>query len=196
MVSPEQFVDKDGNVKLDMLKAMTLNEMAMLGDRSIGTRPPLRLLITPDSGKPNYLADDDKVSFTIGKASLYCRADELIESHEKEIAWILVQYGEWEEQEPIPTIAGGKLETIEFFWKPTEQINEGFEMIGSLSKIFSRAYTLATINEGEIIQIEAKFRPGWFSLMASDQYNSQSLPLWRFAQQANSVPPKSGSSEN
>jgi hypothetical protein len=43
LVTPTLFSDPSGDVALDMGAAARGNELGALGDRTIGTRPPLRL---------------------------------------------------------------------------------------------------------------------------------------------------------
>jgi len=43
LVSPERLLTANGDVHLDLMTAMRVNELSRLGDRMIGTRPPLVL---------------------------------------------------------------------------------------------------------------------------------------------------------
>ena len=58
LVSPERLADVDGILTLDMPTAMRANELGRLGDRTIGTRPPLRLQLIDDPHKTSPVAPD------------------------------------------------------------------------------------------------------------------------------------------
>lgn len=79
---------------------------------------------------------------------------------------------------------GDRLEAIEFTWEPRERLNQGFEMIGTLSNMFARYYAEHTIDEREIVQLRAPLRPNWFAPLVSSDRISEALPLWKMIQQA------------
>lgn len=182
LVSPEGLVDLDGNLTLDMETGFRVNELGYLGDQTIGTKPPLRLQLEADPATTSPVASDGRVKFTISAARIYCDKDEILDHIEKQIAWIFMQYGEWKVIGPEPLLEGDRLTAIEFRWEPEEQVNEGFEMIGSLSRMFSRYYAERTIENDEIVQLHAPLRPGWFAPLVTSDYQSKTLPLWRFTQ--------------
>jgi hypothetical protein len=65
-----------------------------------------------------------------------------------------------------------------------EQSPQGFDSVGSLSRIFARYYALHTMKEGEVVQLRASARPGWFGpLVENDECGA--LPLWRLSLQPN-----------
>ena len=70
LVSPEHSVDADGNVTLDMPTAMKVNELSRLGDVMIGTRPPLKLLITCDPERTSPIAPDGMVELSIARVQI------------------------------------------------------------------------------------------------------------------------------
>lgn len=185
LVTPEKLVDANGDLTLDMLSAMKVNELGELGDRTIGTRPPLRFRLLPDPEKTSAVAPDGTVKITIGGVQMFCGDDEIIDPIEREIAWIFMQHGQWEENGPEADLEGDQLKAIEFRWEPLERQNEGFEMIGTLSRVFARYYAEMTVNEREVVQVHAPLRPDWFVPLVSTDYESKALPLWRFILQPN-----------
>ena len=185
LVSPEKLVDANGDLTLNMQRAEMANELSKLGDRTIGTRPPLRFRLLADPEKTSPVAPDGTVNITIGGAKVYCGEDEILDPIEQEIAWIFMQYGEWEESGPEAEIEGDALKSIEFRWEPVQRGNEGFEIVGTLSRIFARYYAEMTVNDREVVQVRAPLRPGWFAPLVSPDYESKTLPLWRFILQPN-----------
>jgi len=116
---------------------------------------------------------------------MFCGEDEILDPTEREIAWIFMQHGEWEEHEPAAELDGDRVKWIEYRWEPIQRQNQGFEMIGTLSRMFARYYAEMTVNEREVVQVHAPLRPGWFAPLVSTDYKSKALPLWRFILQPN-----------
>jgi hypothetical protein len=57
---------------MSMEEGMKMNEMAILGDRMIGTTPTLVFKLHTDPSKPRRVGSDGRVKFTIGSVDLYC----------------------------------------------------------------------------------------------------------------------------
>ncbi len=184
LVSPERLVDEEGNLILDIETSFRENELGYLGDLSVGTRPPLRLRIMADPTKSGTLVSDGIVDFTSSEARIYCGDYEVLDPIEKQIAGIFMQYGEWRVVGPEPIVEGDRLIGVEYWWEPEEQKNVGFEMIGTLSRMFSRYYAEQTIENAEIVQLRAPVRPEWFAPFGAPDYKSKALPLWQFKQVA------------
>lgn len=180
LVTPQRFTNCKGDVVLDMTSAVRGSEFGALGDCTIGTRPPLRLRLRMDAERTSPTASDGQVRFVVESVSLHCGGSEVTELVEQKIAWLLIQHGEWPSSDAIPVIEGDRLVALEFQWKPEERANEDFEIIGSLSRIFARHFTIATLKEGEIVQLRAPLQPGWFKPLIGPDYSSKALPLWRF----------------
>jgi hypothetical protein len=188
LVSPDRLVDEAGDLTLDMMTAMRVNEFGRLGDMSIGTRAPLRLRLTTDAARTSPIGPDGRVEVVFGGSHLFCEDREILDPVEREIAWIFMQHGEWEGLEPEPIIDGNRLLAFEFRWAPREPSDQGFDFIGSLSRMFARYYAENTIKDRTIVQLRAPLRPGWFSPLIRRDHESQALPLWRFTLQPNYAP--------
>lgn len=180
LVTPARFADADGNVVLDIGTAARANEFGALGDRTIGTRPPLKLRLVMDPERTSPIGENGQVEVVIGRVAMFSDEDEIIDPTEQEIAWIFMQHGEWLGSEPSPIIESDRLVAIEFSWEPEERQNDGFEMIGTLSRVFSRYFADATLRDGAIVQLRAPHRPRWFEPLIKPGYVSKALPLWRF----------------
>ena len=61
LVSPEAFVDGNGDTTLEMKNGIIANELGNLGDRVVGTRPPLRLRLTANPAKTSRIGANGKV---------------------------------------------------------------------------------------------------------------------------------------
>ncbi|MCK1269166.1 hypothetical protein IVB44_06635 [Bradyrhizobium sp. 49] len=184
LVSPHDLLDENGYLKLDMKHAVCFNELGRLGDMTIGTTPPLTLRLTADT--PNAIGPDGMAPFTVREVTMLSEDRVLTRADEQEIAWIFMNLGEWAEQETKAIVTDGRLSAIEFSWVPEERLNEDterFEIIGTLSRMFSRHYSQQANGEPDSVQIELEHRPNWFAPLVSSDHKSDALPLWRFIQQ-------------
>lgn len=185
LVSPDRLVGADGGINLDMQTAMRFNELGRLGDQTIGTRAPLRLRFAMDPFRTSSVAADGTVHATISEAQVFCGDEEVTDPVGLEIMWVFMQYGEWQEDGPNAIVENDRLLAIEFRWEPIESINQGFEIVGTLSRMFARYYAKHTEDEGEVVQLRAPLRPEWFAPLVRKEKGNRSLPLWQFIQQPN-----------
>ena len=179
LVSPERFADAAGNISVDMQTGMMENELVYLGDRMIGTNPPLRLRLEADPATTEPVAGDGDVTFTISGVRIYCGEEEVLDHLEKEIAWTFMRYGRWRMDGPLADLEGGRLLALEFRWDPEQNTNQRFEVIGTLSEMFCRYYSEQTLLDQEVVQLLAQPRPGWFAPLIASDYKKKVLPLWR-----------------
>jgi hypothetical protein len=192
LVTPGMLLDADGDLVLDMMEAYAANELGRLGDRSIGTTAPLRLRFLTDPERTSPIARDGTVEVTIAGSQLLSDQTVITDPLEKEIAWIFMEHGEWRCEGPQPIVAGNRLTALEFRWEPQEPTYQGFEFIGSLSRMFARYFAAETVKNSSIVQLRAPLRPGWFAPLIQLDHVTHALPLWRFKLQ----PTYAGASEN
>ncbi len=179
VISPERLIGVDGGLNIDMQTAMLVNELSRLGDRVVGTHPPLRLRLVKNPARTSSVDSDGNVTAANGDVQFFCGDEELTKPVEKEIAWIFMQYGEW------PIITDDRLLAIEYRWEPEESTDQGFEFVGTLSRMFARYYAQHTLDGNTVIQLHVPLRPDWFVSLRKLKGGSQSLPLWQFDQQPN-----------
>lgn len=181
LVSIDKFVDTHGDVRLTMDAGMMENELSLLGDRMISTRPPLRLHLESDPATDSSVpAGGGMVEFTISGVRFYCGEDEIVDDVEKNISWLFMRYGQWKSTEPQPVLQGGRLKGIEIRWDPEEGARQDFASVGFLSQLFSRYYSERTMKDQEIVQLHAPAQPGWFAQFEAYDYENRVLPLWQF----------------
>jgi hypothetical protein len=186
LVRPDAFKTHSEKRTLDMLEAMKANHMVTLGDYSVGTRFPLSLVMHADKGQPRMIKPDGSVSFTISKVEVFCAGQLVGDRVERRIATCLMFFGKWN-YETEPTVVGNELEAVEHRWVPEVDNDQGFEVVGSLSEMFSTFYKVATQDDGQMGKLRLDVAPGsWGSLIPPD-YKGKTLPLWRFRQHP---PPK------
>jgi hypothetical protein len=192
LVSPHRLIDADGGLNLDMPTAMRANELARLGDRTIGTRAPLRIRLTTDPEHTSPIAADGTALITLRQAQIFSGDTEVTDPVEQEIAWMFMQYGDWRANGPDTVVEGDRLLAIEFRWEPDEPTGQGFEFVGALSRMFARYYAEHTIAEDAVVQLRAPLRPNWFRPLVNAEHRCQALPLWRIIQQPNFDAPEGG----
>lgn len=92
-----------------------------------------------------------------------------------------MRFGNWQASIQ-PQMQGNFVKAVTWTWEPVERPNEkhGFEMIGSVSELFSRYYDDQTIKGGEVVQLQAPPQPQWFAPLLMRDYKSEKLPLWHF----------------
>lgn len=182
LVRPEAFRIHEENRILSMPEAMKENHMASLGDYSIGTKFPLSLLMHADRTKPRFLGPDGSGTFTISKVEVYCAGQQITDPVERRIATHLMFYGRWN-YETEAKIANDRIEAVEHRWIPVDDNEQGFEVVGSLSEMFSTFYRFATEEEGEVGRLRLDITPGSWGNLIPEDYKGKHLPLWRFRQE-------------
>lgn len=190
LVSPERLMGADGGLTLEMSTAIRVNELSRLGDRTVGTRAPLRVRFTMDQERTSRVSADGTVICTVGEARMYCRDRELMEPNDQEIAWMFMRYGEWKEEGPEAVLDGDRLLAMEYRWKPREPSDQGFDMVGTLSRMFARYYAQKTIDSGEVVQLRAPPQREWLERLVNRKAEDKALPLWQFLLEPNYDEPR------
>lgn len=164
--------------------ALKMNEMASLGDISVGSVPPLAIRIHADTAKKRTLNKSGKVRFTISKAALYSAGTEITEPEETRLAWMLMHYGNWKDCRQTVKIENDQIEYVEISVAPKHPVDgQGFDIVGSMSTIISRQYIEATSEGPKMKTLEPADAPDEFGAIIAPNYQGKALHLWRFSQQ-------------
>ncbi len=75
-----------------------------------------------------------------------------------------------------------ELEYAEDKFMPLEDSGQGFEIVGSLSSMYSAFYRQTTAPEGLVGQIWLEAVPGKLAELVPEGYRGKALPLWIFIQ--------------
>jgi hypothetical protein len=189
LVRPEVFKKSDGKYKLAMMDAMRFNHMASLGDFRVGTRFPLSLIMYADKEKPRSIQSDGSGQFTTSKVEIYSAGHLVADPLDRQIATTLMFYGRWE-YEVEPRISGAEIDAVEHRWIPEEDNDQGFEIVDSLSGMFSNFYRFATQDEDKIAKLKLDVAPGSWGSIIPKGYAGKDLPLWVIIQEASPFPPE------
>lgn len=179
VVSPENFRTENGGLRVTMQEAMLTNEFGRLGEKLIMTKPPLRLVLSAATHLPRSIDDEGLASFVVGSAQLFSRDAELINAKDRKLAQVLLFYGEWEVEGPIPFMDGNEFGGVEFIASPREPTcpDQGWEGIGTASRIFSSFFADQTVEGDQVVQLDGVAAPDWFEPLASWDFKNSKLPL-------------------
>lgn len=186
LVDAEKFVPEGNYLSISVFEAMKINEMTLIGDRMIGTVPPLSLRLFADKHKPRSVDKDGHVHFTIGNVGIYAGGQEILDEFEKKLVWFFMLHGKWEKVDQPAEVANGLLEYTEFSVSPEiYDEKQNFAIIGYLSQLITSNYKLLTSPEGEILQLTPKQQPDQLTVLIPDDFEGEALKLWRFDLQPN-----------
>lgn len=185
LVLPEDLELRERGYAVTMLRAIERNSMHVLGDAMIGTLPSLSLRLFTDPDKPRTVGPDGHASFTIKGAALFCEGNLIEDDIEKDIAWFLINYGDWPATQLPAEIEADQLIATGIGVAPDERANpnQQFEMIGVLSQMISRQYNETTSPEGSVKTLSPSHEPDKFGVVIPKGYRGKKLPLWRFVTQ-------------
>lgn len=183
---PERFTQNGNYAEIEFIQALKQNEMAFLGDYSIGTIYPLTLKLLAAMDQPRTISPEGIVSMRIGGVEIRA-ADVLLEDKtERNIALYLMIYGKWEYD-------GGRIELDEaglpvaaiHTLSPEEMTpNQGFEIVGWVSSLYSQHYNSLTLEGGRVSRLNLKEPTSLAPVIPRDLKKKQ-LPLWRFILEPN-----------
>ena len=182
----ERLQKSDKDPFLDMYHAMKWNEMATLGDATIGTKSPLTFRLTADPTKKIELKANGEVFFITKSAELRCNGTLIENENEKGVAFYLMLYGRWPAEGPALIATTGKPQGVEWRFEPVEpKPDSEFEMAGTLSGMIARQFDQLTVSEGAVERLTPANEPGSLGLLIEENYRGEQLPLWRFTVQPN-----------
>ncbi len=157
------------------------NQMATLGDVTIGTTPPLVFRLLTDPGKPRGIDADGEGTCTIASVEMACAGKLIVEKSERSIAFYLMLFGKWPMDGPHAMIEDGELVSVGYVAEPQEKTpGQGFEMVGTMSGMISRYYNELTAPMGNIERLTPRVEPATLGMSIAADYKGSQLPLWRF----------------
>lgn len=186
LLRKESFLERRSKYMTDFINAMAKNEMALLGDYTIGTEPPLSLELLADRSKEVVVSESYEVGFTIGDLKIYSSDREITDYLEKSIAFYLIRFGDWSESSAEALNSDNGLLGVRFTYFPKlPQEEQNFSFIGALSSMISAAYSEQTIYERSVIALDTKLDPSVFTIKIPTDYKGKALPLWFFIMRSN-----------
>lgn len=180
---PGRFNENGRFVELEFPIAMKENSMIDLGDYMIATRYPLAVRMIADASKPRRVDADGRVAFTIGEVEILCDGRVIRDKAAHDLAFRFTLFGDWDYDGPRAEFEEERdlLAVVHSFEPRQKTPNQGFEMIGSLSSMFSKRYNMLTLREdGSVGSLKRFDDPSRLGPVIPDDYSSEDLPLWRF----------------
>jgi hypothetical protein len=191
LVDPSRFTKVGNRAVLEFAEALIENEMALVGDLTIGTRPPLVLSLRIDQETSEFARNEDGTRsgvVTIRGVEVRSGEEMLVDPDDQALAMYLMMFGRWEER--MDSIFNGdRLVSVDFFHEPVEwDERQCFAFVGSLSEFYSREFFLQTMPDGTIQRLAAELDSGESGFRLAQRHPSGRLPLWRFKLQPRTPP--------
>ena len=177
VIAPEHFRQADGSLRIGMQEAVIANEFSRLGEVSIMTRPPLRIVLGAAKDRPHGVGDDDVANFIIGSVRVFSGERELVNSRDRKLAEVLIHYGEWSIEGPFALKDEQGFAGVQYVVEPEEPTGQDFDGIGWASRIFSRFYADQTIEGDRIVQLLGETAPEWFAPLTDWDFENSKLSL-------------------
>jgi hypothetical protein len=186
-------LEHDGDrARLLLNTAGKANEMGLIGDAYLATKPPLVFSLRADPNKPASLGPEQEgareAQFTIGEVHMRVAGQLIEDSRERQIAMAMILYGSWQEaDEPEAETDGERVVAVNHVFTPLDpspdEPQQDFRIVGTLSSIYSASYNAATLDaKGNVAELSREPDPGALAtLIPSDYWDSDHvLPLWKF----------------
>ncbi|MFK4135924.1 hypothetical protein ACI2KR_27120 [Pseudomonas luteola] len=185
LISKEYLTEQKNRYVTSFLYAMAINEMAVLGDRMIGSKP-FTMVLVADQNKPAFIDDNSQAQFIISDIKFYCDGLEIVDSEEKRIAFYLIRFGSFTESKAVALYDGDQLFGVKIDYnheRPAE--NQSFNIIGELSSMVSRSHSEHIIKDGKLIYLDTQVDPEIFSVVIPVNYKSDRFPIYQMTLQPN-----------
>lgn len=181
LVPPSTFASSGTKAQLGLPEALAANRMGLLGDKMVGTRPPLRLRMEVDELR----RDGEERLCSIKSVTIYSEDRLLKDPVERRIATFLILNGSWHETTELQKNDDGEDSVLELSYAPYEddgtQSKQGFVLMGSLSSMISTFFRRGTVDEGDSVKgFNVDFSPGEFGQLIPNDYKfgEAALPLF------------------
>lgn len=180
LVALDDLVDgPGGGMRITVGDSFRRNQISILGDRLIGTTFPLDCVVRPDLSKPHHVDDSGKAIFMVGSVEFHVGGKPIVSKSAKRLTYFLMTYGNWE-GEQVPLCEGDSLVEIKLSVMPVEETGREFEIVGSLSSMYSRLFESETLGPAGVTALDLRIDPGMLVSLVPHDYDSSELPLWRF----------------
>jgi hypothetical protein len=146
----------------------------------------LILKLTAAMNQPRTISPDRKASMRIGAVQIWSSHVLLEDNAERNIAFYLMMFGKWEyDGGRVELDAAGLPIAVTHTVSPEDPTpNQGFEIIGSLSSLYSQHYNSLTLEDARVARLNVK-DPTTLAPVIPRNLERKQLPMWRFIQQPN-----------
>lgn len=171
-----------GGKRITIHQALMRNQLALLGDRHVGTAYPLEFVLRRDPSEPwAPRIDQDghqSVQFRASAVELLAGGVPITDPQERRILHFFMLYGPWNEEE-VPLIVDGELVEVRWRFTPDETHDGGKEMLGTLASMYSRMFEYQTTSDIGPVALDIAVEPGTLiTLIPHDfDFEAATLPL-------------------
>lgn len=178
--------------EIDLETAFKRNHMSsLLNDRMLGLKPPLELRLTMQEVSREYGASEvepeaegdgtSELSLIVTGVRIFAGGELMVEESERSLIWFLINHGRWPCEEKIEDAGDGVWEMV-FTMAPDEiHAEQGFEIIGALSELYTRMFDSDTTSlADETTKLSIEVEPGTLPRLVPTDLKSDRLPLWHF----------------
>lgn len=182
VIDPTKFINENGSLRVTLQESLLANEIGRLGDMFIATKAPLRLVLEGIDDLPAS-AEDQTLERIRAAARFFSDKVELTDPQDRQLAYVLLFFGNWRIEGPRKLAAGAPSRGIEIIAFP-EETNEPDETteqdlvgIGLASHIFTSYYNTQTVDGAAVIGLQGAPVPHWFAPLGKWDFKSSKLPL-------------------
>jgi hypothetical protein len=151
----------------------------------VGTRAPITIRFVVDDARSQPIDAEGSANVFFARVETLSGDVLVSDPDDQQLAHPFLEYGEWRETGPHYVVEGDRLRAVEFRYGPEEPSDQGFDFIGTLSRMFARYFAQVTMRDGKVVQLNAPQKPAWFAPIIRRERRSDSLPLWTFEMQPN-----------
>lgn len=168
LVPIDDYVRVGDHFEIDLHTALARNHMcSLLNDRMLGLRPPLEFRLTmqevPDQDGETEVEEDGtrNLSLVTTGVRMLAGGEEMVDKSETALVWFLLQHARWPCEEKMEDAGDGVWEMV-FTMAPDEtHAEQGFEIIGALSELYTRMFYSGTTSlEDETTKLRIDVDPG------------------------------------
>ncbi|WP_338124268.1 hypothetical protein [Erwinia persicina] len=189
MLPKSAFIELKNKYATNLIHSLANNTMGMLGDLIVGTKPDLVFELIADKDEIKSIDENNQAQFIIGDVKIYCDGNEVNDINEKNMAFYFMRFGDWDCGDAEAILEGnGELHSVRFTFRPESSDNtelNGFDFIGNLSSMITKAFNELTVNERRVTSIDTIQEPHNISITIPKGYKGKRLPLWLLSQQPN-----------
>lgn len=171
-----------GGKRITIHQALLRNQLALLGDRYVGTAYPLEFVLRGDLSEPTTpeINEDGHhtVQFRVSSVELLAGGVPITDPQERRILHFFMLYGPWNEEE-FPPLINGELVEVRWRFTPDETHDGGKELLGTLASMYSRMFEYQTTSDIGPLALDIDVEPGTLiTLIPHDfDFEAATLPL-------------------
>ena len=184
--APTDFRRKGKDYVIDVGPALKANCMALLGDVSVATVPPLRMRIVADPDKPRQLDDLGLAEFTIGRVDLFCNGELIEDPAGSTLAFYMFMFGKWDAPKSDVELDGRDLVAVNWTVEPIECVeDQELQIVGTASSMYARMFKVfATDEQGRYNKLCLPATQGRMRRITPPDFpfGESALRLWIFEQ--------------